>query len=368
MNNELMTVEQKRAITSLKGISALIIACVYHVAAAGFFDSDGTLFMQNNVIIKALYTHGMWLVKLFFIISGVVFWLNYAPKIRQKEYVFKNWIKRRIVRIYPVMITTLLMATIMQEIYRHHFGYYWLRCADNNLFTFVLNLIGLQILFPYHFSFNCPAWALTIFFVCWIIFYLIVTIANGNKKYELYFCMAMILLGLTIIICYPESKMPFLSYSFGRGYSSFFMGGCMMLTFEKASNKQRKYIGNVLLIILIGICLLKTLLKFELGTTNIALGCIIFPIMLWVVLEVKPITKILSIKPLVILGNISFSLYLSNFFTQNTLAYCIERWLPGTKYSSAAFWWCHFICNILMAIIVYVLIEKKLTKFIVKRV
>lgn len=95
------------------------------------------------------------------------------------------------------------------------------------------------------------------------------------------------------------------------------MGGCMMLTFEKASNKQRKYIGNVLLIILIGICLLKTL---------------------------------------------------SNFFTQNTLAYCIERWLPGTKYSSAAFWWCHFICNILMAIIVYVLIEKKLTKFIVKRV
>lgn len=173
--------------------------------------------MQNNVIIKALYTHGMWLVELFFLISGVVFWLNYAPKIRQKEYVFKNWIKRRIVRIYPVMITTLLMATIMQEIYRHHFGHYWLRCADNNLFTFVLNLIGLQILFPYHFSFNCPAWALTIFFVCWIIFYLIVTIANGNKKYELYFCMAMILLGLTIIICYPESKMPFLSYSFGRG-------------------------------------------------------------------------------------------------------------------------------------------------------
>ena len=330
-------------------------------------DDNGYMYMQDNAIFNFLYKNGGWFVESFFLISGTLFWMNYAPKIRGGEYSFRLYWKRRMIRIYPLMIISLFLSVTTQEIYRYHFGHYWLWCSNNNLFTFFLNLLGLQGLFSNGYSFNCPAWTLTVFFVLWIQFFLIVKIAKGRREYEFYFCVIMMLLGLTITICFPNSKTPFLNYNFGRGYVAFFAGGCIWLLFEKGSEVYRRKTAYALAIVFIILIILKKLLQFEIGPTNLVFGCIIFPGIFWICLGIGKITRILSTKPLVWIGKISFSLYLCNFPVQNILAYLSERGFIHIVYSNWKFWWLHFCCNIVVATVLNDFIERKVTPFLKKQ-
>lgn len=351
--------EKYGVINSWKGISAVIIACFFHLKQAGFVDGKELAFMEDNLFFSFLYAYGGYFVEFFFVLSGFIFWMHYAPGIRAGNYRFHDYWKRRIIRIFPLMISSLVITAILQEIYRIQFDHYWLWCSDNTLFTFVLNCFGLQDLFSFSYSFNCPAWTLTIFFVLWILFYIVVYVSKGNTNVEMYWCAAFIIIGLSILLSYPDSKLPFLKYNFGRGYVGFFIGGGLQLVYSNISEKQKKLAGYSSLLLLLGILSAAYKLHISLEPVNIVMECIIFPLLLIASLEVIVFRKFLSLRLFKVAGNISFSLYLFNFSCQALLALLMENGILKTDCNSIIFFIIHFIANIVVAVFFWLLIERR---------
>lgn len=67
-------------IDGMKGIAALLIACVYHLKTVPLPFSNGLPF-SNSYIFEWFYANGGFLVEFFFICSGFLAFLCYTDKI-----------------------------------------------------------------------------------------------------------------------------------------------------------------------------------------------------------------------------------------------------------------------------------------------
>lgn len=355
-SNQEIQKEKLECLNGIRGIAALFIACIYHLATVPFPYYEGFPF-ADNIFIDWIYRKGYLFVELFFVVSGFLAFYNYTDKILGGMSFFQ-FMKKRVVRIFPLMWVTLFTAVLGNLIYYcTHEHMFWWRGGNDSFFTLVLSCLGLQNLFSIGQSWNYPSWSLTEFFICWMIYYFIIRYSKGKDKFEIIGCIVMILIGMVIYLN-PTITIAFYNHSVARGYIAFFSGGIVYHIYKKLDRKQRKKCGWICAIWL-SIGFLFVLLGIPLGPETLIFGGFIFPVLLLMILSLKIVNHIFSFKILSYLGKISFAMYLGNFSVEIFLVLMNEWFRLDINASTKKFFIYYMILNIISASILHYLVEVK---------
>src|SRR5215469_11973727 len=216
MNSSAFKSQRLYSIDALRGVAALAIV-VWHWQH--FFGISGTWMAGWNrgmepfyIWLKPLYEYGWAAVDLFFAVSGFVFYWLYLEPVATREISPGRFALQRFSRLYPIYFLTLIVAAVLQYLFHHATGSYFIFDA-NDWQHFVRSLFLVQQWVPPDEmqSFNGPAWAVSIEVMLYLIFF-----AGAWLKVRGPLPAAiMVLIGFVI---FPWEG------QIARGISAFFMG------------------------------------------------------------------------------------------------------------------------------------------------
>lgn len=177
------------ALQGIKGIGACIIAFIWHYRH-----------LSPNIdplykIFAPFYDCGDSIVELFFMLSGIGMLIGYRDNIMAEKISFAEYMARRIKKLYPTMLSALIATTFFQYFFLRRVGTTFIY-GNYDIFHFILNFIGIQTgILVSDFSFNGPAWFISIILVCYIIFYVVSYLTRKNKELFVPICILNIVLG-----------------------------------------------------------------------------------------------------------------------------------------------------------------------------
>lgn len=159
----------------LRGLAALFVV-IWHYRH--FYYQNGVIpddFDVSNsplfVFLKIPYTHGGLAVEFFFCLSGFIFFQYYYKKIKCREINFKEFFIRRLLRLYPVFLCSLILTSILLR-YFHNSSFNIYEFNDLKHFFYNLLLIhqwGIQD----GWSFNGPSWSISVEWFLYILFFMV---------------------------------------------------------------------------------------------------------------------------------------------------------------------------------------------------
>lgn len=291
-------------LTFFRFIAASIVV-IFH------FGRDATGF-------SGILVAGSEMVTFFFVLSGFVMGIAYLDK----EISNKSYWWARIARIMPVYVLAIILMLLSS----------YLQGKEINYLSLALNLSFLQSWFPPHpLSINTPGWSLSVEAFFYLIFPFVLYIIKVKKlSIKSMIVISLIIWGITqavtTIILSSEIYGGFRSISHDLIYyfplthfCSFMLGisGAMWI-----KNKKHSTINETFSFVLVCITTLLVVislnnqselsafmgLKFAFGSSFFA------PLFLFFIISIalcrSKIIKTLSAKPLILLGEASFSLYI----------------------------------------------------------
>ena len=116
-----MLKERMKALNLMKALAAIIIAYFYHYRN-DFALNMGKVYPYENLRgilggIRWWSVNGWMLTDLFFILSGMTFAIAYRKRIADGQLSFHGFITNRIKRLFPMMIISTVVMTIMEYMY-----------------------------------------------------------------------------------------------------------------------------------------------------------------------------------------------------------------------------------------------------------
>lgn len=178
-------------------------------------------------------------VDMFFILSGFVISYSY-PSNSTGTRSYANFLVRRIARIYPLHLLTLLMFAALALV--GHSG----PTTHASLSDFVENLFLVQAWgITDHLSFNSPAWSISAELFCYLLFPLLMMLASAVSP---------LVLAIIVAVCYgllahahlpiwqERSQMYGANFDFGmlRALPSFLNGILLTVLFRLSGDYRRK--------------------------------------------------------------------------------------------------------------------------------
>ena len=314
--------------------------------------------LESSYIINWIYRFGSIFVELFLVISGFSAFVAYTEKIDRGMKLSRYALKRAI-RIYPLMIATFLITLVEQLVYLRRYGaYFW--GGDNTLTTIIFSLLGIQSLAPGGAAWwNSPSWSLSLFFLCWLIYYLIIHFTKDRQDKDtirIVLCAAIVLLGIGLRRKALEQVL-FFNKHVARAFISFFSGGLVYYIY-KATGEHDKRVITASAAVLLGLFICRYL-GVEVGDSSIVFGAAMFPAALLLVLKSRFIGALLSFRPFTYLGKISFSIYLCNFPIEIAIDHLDKALDLQINHSSLWFFFAFFVIHIVVASIMCPIFEKK---------
>jgi len=311
---------------ALRGILALTVA-LFHVP----WDS-----MLNR---NAFVANGYLAVDVFFCLSGFLMFTLYGQMSRPSE--AGEFLKRRFARIYPLHLFTLLvfLAYEFVRILAHHAQIMPLdpgepmplsAGADNNVVTFFSNLALTQALGIHDsLTFNPPAWSISAEFYTYIIFAALMCVAPLRHKSQF------VVLGFIAVVLYamiglnaPDLDVTY-DYGLARSLAGFAIGICIARMFAGADFTKTRFTSLKMSLFEAGS--LASMLAVFMFTDGIG-EYLIAPIMaltIYVFAKGQGLcSRILSVKPLLYLGKISYSVYLVHNILILVMSIVLQRLPP----------------------------------------
>jgi peptidoglycan/LPS O-acetylase OafA/YrhL len=235
------------------------------------------------------------MVDLFFILSGFIFLSTYGEKINNRTISVKKFFVLRFSRLYPLHWLMLLVVIIVKFLRKMSIGTGFFVYDNNNLFTFLQNLLLIQNgWLQTDSSFNGPAWSIPVEILMYIIFFAVFYYAK-NKKAYIVTCLALIYYGL-IMYCSGWNNSLF-NGQIARGLIGFFIGCITAEVYKYCISNSKK--GNWF----IGFCAVSlaflTVIPAIFGYDILKNWILVyifafFPALLLIVLRVDIISKIFS--------------------------------------------------------------------------
>lgn len=346
-------------INGIKGLAAIEIACIYHLATINYPYKFG-LPLKNSRLFSWCYSNGWILTELFILLSGFLAFYVYSEKIKNGM-TFTQFIKKRALRIFPLMWITLGTTVVLDLIYGIFHGHmFFVNVPHDNLLTLLLSIFGMQSMFNIGQAWNYPAWTISQLLICWAIYYWIIKLGKNKTSFNVWACIIFIMIGISIQTSGNIGTILFNSY-ISRAYVAFFSGGVIYYLNEYIYNNRLQIKAVVISIIwlLIVIGLYKYGISFEWLSATYSL-CI-FPPILIVIFNIKILSKLFATKLLNWLGEISFSIYLCNFSLELLVVIMNEIFKLNINASTIEFFCINTILNILFATIIHYYAEKKLS-------
>jgi peptidoglycan/LPS O-acetylase OafA/YrhL len=302
--------EKLASLTPLRGIAAMWVV-IFHFC--WYFPA-----VHPERYTGAVYK-GYLAVDMFFVLSGFVithvYEEGFARRLTGRRY--RDFLKARVARIYPLHITVLLLfvATATAE----RAASYALRgsfepiplLGERSIGGFIANIVMLQGLWARELSWNDPSWSISLGFLAYLLFPLLFPVLSRAGPAAKAGLGAMLLVALgwlayrtggyfnqwngtyAILRCLPEFLAGMLLYS---GYQNGIFASVL------ASDAA---LGGAVL-------LLAALL--HLGAPDLAIIPLFPLLILAAVRNVGRLSPVLNSPPLVWLGDISYSLYLLHWF------------------------------------------------------
>lgn len=231
----MMEKQEKGHIYGLDGLKALGCCAVAFFWHYQHFGNDFTPPLYN--VLFLLYQSGGIAVELFLLISGFTMHMTYFSRIQGGELSFPQYIFRRLRKIWPVAMVTLIIVTVGELWYRSLTGETFV-VENFDIYHFVLNCLLLQAgWWENSYSFNSPAWFLSTLLLCYVVYYLLVRATGKNKAVFHIACLGIV--GVGIMCLTMNCQLPFLHAGFAaRGYICFY-GGCFYMIYTQGKSKHQ---------------------------------------------------------------------------------------------------------------------------------
>jgi len=214
---------------SIRGIAATSVV-IHHLILMPTFLAA---FPHNAWINWSFFRSAWLLVDLFFVLSGIVMSLSYVDG-DFGHFSLREFMVRRLARVYPLHIA-MLFANLLFRLLRIGLVMAGIVVAApaafevNNAYSFVLNLFLLHSMGVIDYlSWNAPSWSISVEFYSYLVFGLLVLLAQrlGSRRY-LHIGAALLVIGSGIVIVFVLDKDSLgLQTDFGilRCFVSFFLG------------------------------------------------------------------------------------------------------------------------------------------------
>lgn len=320
--------ERIHPLDSLRGFAALGVTLFWH------YSHFGPARVFDGVAFDWLYRYGLMLVDFFFVLSGFVLSHVYLDKLARRDVRPSAFFVLRFSRLYPLHCASLLFVAAMQW-FREGRGLGDFVYGSNDAVHFVLNLLFLQQgVVRTDYSFNGPAWSLTVEEVSYLCFF--VSLFFFAKQYRRVFGLLLVL-GIAINLGAFDTHVFNLDIS--RGLVGFF-AGCLAFQLRAWARRagasgRLALLSAVVFAVTVGVFVRDGYPR----TTAILIvhSLVMFPALVLLVLETPLLRRILSFSPFTYLGEISYSLYMLHFPVQIVLATLDESLGWGLDRRSVSF-------------------------------
>lgn len=318
---------------ALRGVAALAVV-LFHwqnflvqgdVERMGYGGRDMPFQQQLSLV----YQHGFLAVDLFFSLSGFIFFCFYAEKVSSGKVQARQFFVLRLSRLYPLYLTTLLVAAVGQALFFQSQGRY-MAYLHNDLFHFWLHLsmlssVGLE----QGLSFNGPAWSISVEAVLYLAFFLVCLLG----KPKIWILVLVSLFGLFLL---SRLYLPL-----GRGIGSFFLGGLVFALYRRLAMTPHRSRISFTLIALAGLMwLMVWLVHHELWSLQemplLARFAHRFPTLVLFPMTILALAMAEShfskVGPWVSwLGDLSYSSYLWHFPLQLAFAFAVRHFTDSIE-------------------------------------
>lgn len=301
---------------SLRGLAALTVVIHHFVISEAVKRS----FVDRGPADIAFVHNGGLVVDFFFVLSGIVIALSYAGP-DKPSFSLRDFVIRRVARIYPLHIVMLLVMLGLKLIKLALVAYGGVSLPDagtNNAYTFFANVFLLHALgFTENLSWNGPSWSISAEFYTYLLFGLIMVVAGKLKSRAALYVFAACVSILSIFLIIEVLGMVSLEFHarFGilRCTYSFFIG---VLTFGAVRHVSRfapQLLGGAiqwssLLVSLVLLTLVGAYPSLSL-VAPFAFALLLGSLMAFPDLSLP---RLLSPRPLVWLGERSYSIYMTH--------------------------------------------------------
>lgn len=338
---------------ALRGIAALGVA-IFHFHY--YFDAG-----PNFFVLLPFYNGAPFLVDLFFILSGFLLTQVYSNINSYLELLI-----RRIARLFPLQWLSLIIVMVGQYFYNLIYGKPFIYTL-NDTYHFILNVFLLQETgLQKGFSFNGPSWSISVEWIINLIFFAFIQKAKLLITVSFIFIVAS--LALIVIfagnLTYLIQLFGFLDTGLLKACFGFFVG---VLTAKLVNHIHLKNNANLAWDIAAFICipallyfLASTRINNIIGFQVAAVG-LLMPLMIVSISNGLIFKKLLAIKPLTWLGDISYAVYLLHFPIQ-IFIFMFRKHLPFPLNSGEAIL-CYLILVTTVSHFVFIYFERPAQTF-----
>lgn len=343
---------EKKSLDGLKGIASIMIV-IFHYTHFGIDR------LPHRDVFGLVYTYGWYLVDMFFIISGYLFWKVYAERIIDKDVSLAKFVGQRMLKLWPLFLLTTFFSGIFNSVLYFLNG--WPHMHKVDLYDLVLNLVGMQSSGAQNDAgFNGPAWYLGTLVICYVVYYIIVKVFIERLKCRKLDCL--IVLTMILVVLYKGGyAIPLCSFDCVRGYMGFALGGLVHIVINSDKKEFARTISYIVILITIAMGIVFNVYrKIDIfGDSLIYFSIAVWPSVLIICCTDGGVMKLLGIKPIQWIASISFSLYLWHFVIE-ILFLGYSLFVSPLDFGEPVVFWSRMAISILVAIFSRFVIEPPL--------
>lgn len=164
----------------------------------------------------------------FFCLSGFLIAHTYKQRIMNREMTFPQFLKRRLIKIYPLYFVSAIVSMFVQ-FYFNRFQYVNLDILLQNLLMISNSWIG-DI-----YWYNSPLWFFCVTLMCYILYYALCAKTNNKRNVYIYISVGAVLWGYVLML--KGWDYPFMYPRTGEGLHSFFVGVLLYEAYQRLSNR-----------------------------------------------------------------------------------------------------------------------------------
>ncbi|MBR0986179.1 MULTISPECIES: acyltransferase family protein [Bradyrhizobium] len=302
---------------SIRGIAATSVV-IHHLLLMPTFLAA----FPHNAWINCAFFRSSWLlVDLFFVLSGIVMSLSYVES-DFGRFSLREFMVRRLARVYPLHIV-MLMANLLFRLLRIGLVMAGVVVAApaafevNNAYSFGLNVLLLHSMgFIDYLSWNAPSWSISVEFYTYLVFGLIVLLAQRMRSLLWFYVLCGLLAvgSLVVIIFVLDKRSLGLQTDFGilRCFVSFFLGVLTVRIVDRLPGRPSQWVQGALQFA----AMIASIALVSLAETNPAatfLAPVTFAVFLGSLMafpDALLVPRMLVAGPLVWLGKRSYSIYM----------------------------------------------------------
>jgi len=301
-----------KPLTSLRFIFALMVFLTH---LSGLFFKYNEEFLDHSFAKYIRMKEGHLGVSFFFILSGFILAYNYKGKFIRKTITYRNFMLARIFRIYPLHILTLVIALVIKN---NHFDtiLHWIKLLVN--FMLLQSFVPVRDFF---FSFNNLSWSISDEMFFYALFPILILLVLKLKKYAL----LLILIPPIVIAFFPSLKETHWTYYINPLFRVFdFLIGILLFELFEKTKHQKISFNRGTLIEITSIVIFILFYAFYKDVEKSFRWSVYYWIPMSLIIYVFSfqkgfLSKILSNKMLIWLGEISFCFYMIHQLVINIL-------------------------------------------------